>query len=255
MRGTCRSLGAASRRGAPSHQQLMLMTLRSTDAPPEALRATAEREQRSMQAVAADAIERYTSQRNRRRDEIFAKIMDRDKDLLARPPATALGRDAYPALDGTAAALLVSLVLSHALVDGDERLGWWGVVIFHEPNGRAARIVDVPVPAAFLRTWTTPGGAVTSAADPGRGGHGEHRDRELRVATARDVDAGAQNPADAEPRDEQGWRRQRRRHIHNEGHAQDLPVFFELEGGAVQDRSDDDRLGLLGVVGRTSRLV
>ena len=60
------------------------MTLRLTDAQQEALRVTAEREQRSMQAVAADAIERYTSERNRRRDEIFAKIMDRDKELLDR---------------------------------------------------------------------------------------------------------------------------------------------------------------------------
>lgn len=37
-----------------------------------------------MQAVAADAIERYTSERNRRRNEILAKIMDRDSDLLGR---------------------------------------------------------------------------------------------------------------------------------------------------------------------------
>ncbi|HEY8718021.1 hypothetical protein [Pengzhenrongella sp.] len=37
-----------------------------------------------MQAVAAEAIERYTSERNRRRDEIFAKIMDRDSELLDR---------------------------------------------------------------------------------------------------------------------------------------------------------------------------
>ena len=62
----------------------MAMTLRLTDAQQEALRVTAEREQRSMQAVAADAIERYTSERNRRRDEILAKIMDRDSELLDR---------------------------------------------------------------------------------------------------------------------------------------------------------------------------
>ncbi|MGV8968509.1 MAG: hypothetical protein ACOH2F_19770 [Cellulomonas sp.] len=62
----------------------MAMTLRLTDAQQDALRVTAEREQRSMQAVAADAIERYTSERNRRRDEILAKIMDRDSELLDR---------------------------------------------------------------------------------------------------------------------------------------------------------------------------
>jgi predicted transcriptional regulator len=62
----------------------MAMTLRLTDAQQDALRVTAEREQRSMQAVAAEAIERYTSERNRRRDEILAKIMDRDSELLDR---------------------------------------------------------------------------------------------------------------------------------------------------------------------------
>ena len=80
-RGCCRRFSAWYRLGIIA---FMAMTLRLTDAQQEALRVTAEREQRSMQAVAADAIERYTSERNRRRNEILAKIMDRDSDLLDR---------------------------------------------------------------------------------------------------------------------------------------------------------------------------
>ncbi|MBK5248396.1 MAG: hypothetical protein JJE50_03030 [Actinomycetales bacterium] len=58
------------------------MTLRLPPDVKEALRATAARENRSMQAVAIDAIERYTSERTRRRDEILARILVEDKDLL-----------------------------------------------------------------------------------------------------------------------------------------------------------------------------
>ena len=37
-----------------------------------------------MQAVALDAIDRYVSERNRRRDEIIAKVIRDDKELLDR---------------------------------------------------------------------------------------------------------------------------------------------------------------------------
>ena len=50
----------------------------------EALRETALREGRSMNAVAVDAIARYTSERTRRRDAIIARVLDKDKDLLDR---------------------------------------------------------------------------------------------------------------------------------------------------------------------------
>lgn len=53
----------------------------------------------------------------------------------AHRPATRLwGRDAYPTLDLKAAALLESLVRNHALVDGNERLGWLAVVVFYGIN-------------------------------------------------------------------------------------------------------------------------
>ena len=43
---------------------------------------------------------------------------------LARPRATAFGKDAYPDLDARAAALLHSIARNHALVDGNKRLAW-----------------------------------------------------------------------------------------------------------------------------------
>jgi len=60
----------------------MAMTLRLPPDVQEALRATAARENRSMQAVAIDAIERYANERTRRRDELLARILVEDKDLL-----------------------------------------------------------------------------------------------------------------------------------------------------------------------------
>lgn len=58
----------------------------------------------------------------------------RDLGLLesaaARPRTTVFGADAYPDLATKAAALLESLVRNHALVDGNKRLGWLGLVVF-----------------------------------------------------------------------------------------------------------------------------
>lgn len=66
----------------------------------------------------------------------------RDMGLLgsaaARPRTSAFGGDAYPDLRSKAAALLQSIVKSHALVDGNKRLGWLGTAVFLEINGAAA---------------------------------------------------------------------------------------------------------------------
>ncbi|HJQ03489.1 MAG TPA: type II toxin-antitoxin system death-on-curing family toxin [Jatrophihabitans sp.] len=43
---------------------------------------------------------------------------------VARPAATVFGADAYPDLTRKVAALLESIVLNHALVDGNKRAGW-----------------------------------------------------------------------------------------------------------------------------------
>ncbi len=51
-----------------------------------------------------------------------------------RPRAAVLGRDAYPDLDFKAGALLESIVVNHALVDGNTGLGWLAVVVFYGLN-------------------------------------------------------------------------------------------------------------------------
>jgi death on curing protein len=67
----------------------------------------------------------------------------RDIGLLqaaaARPQATAFGEEAYPSLDAKAAALLQSIVVGHALVDGNKRLGWVAVRLFFLMNGTNIR--------------------------------------------------------------------------------------------------------------------
>lgn len=63
-------------------------------------------------------------------------------DSAAHRPRTSLyGIEAYASLDAQAAALLESIVRNHALVDGNERLGWLSVVVFYGLNG-----VDLEVP-------------------------------------------------------------------------------------------------------------
>lgn len=54
---------------------------------------------------------------------------------LARPKASVFGEDAYPDLNGKAAALLHSLVTTHALVDGNKRLGLVAVLLLYGMNG------------------------------------------------------------------------------------------------------------------------
>jgi death-on-curing protein len=76
--------------------------------------------------------------------EIAAGVLDevavRDAGLLAaaaaRPRTTVFGKDAYPAFEDKAAALLHSLVRNHALVDGNKRLAWAAARVFHLLNGR-----------------------------------------------------------------------------------------------------------------------
>jgi predicted transcriptional regulator len=62
----------------------MATTLRLTDDELAALRETAEREHRSMQEVAREAIRAYTSQRTRRRDDLLSQIVSEDANLLDR---------------------------------------------------------------------------------------------------------------------------------------------------------------------------
>ena len=94
---------------------------------------------------------------------------------LARPQATAFGKDAYPDLDAKAAALLHSIARNHALIDGNKRLALAAVIAFYGLNGRrlsltndaaydlvmsvaAGRLEAVDDIAAILRTATGPCG-------------------------------------------------------------------------------------------------
>lgn len=58
------------------------------------------------------------------------------ESALARPQATAFGREAYPSLDEKAAALVHSLARNHALVDGNKRLALGALIAFYGVNGR-----------------------------------------------------------------------------------------------------------------------
>ena len=58
------------------------------------------------------------------------------ESALARPQASAFGQDAYPTIDGKAAALSHSLARNHALVDGNKRLALAAMIAFLGVNGR-----------------------------------------------------------------------------------------------------------------------
>ena len=61
---------------------------------------------------------------------------------LARPQATAFGKDAYPDLDAKAAALLHSIARNHALIDGNKRLALAAVIAFYGLNGRRLSLTN-----------------------------------------------------------------------------------------------------------------
>lgn len=63
-----------------------------------------------------------------------------------RPQVTVFGQDAYPSLDEKAAVLLESLVRNHALVGGNERIGWLATVVFYGLNDI---ILDAPDDDAY----------------------------------------------------------------------------------------------------------
>ena len=73
-------------------------------------------------------------------ERAIGEVQVRDIGLLeaalARPQATAFGRDAYPELAGKAAAFTHSLARNHALIDGNKRLALAGLIAFLGMNGR-----------------------------------------------------------------------------------------------------------------------
>ena len=92
---------------------------------------------------------------------------------LARPQATAFGKDAYPDLNAKAAALLHSIARNPALIDGNKRLALAATIAFYGLNGRrltltndaaynlvisvaAGHLDTVDAITAILRTATQP---------------------------------------------------------------------------------------------------
>lgn len=68
-------------------------------------------------------------------------------DSAAHRPQTSLfGDDAYPTEHLKAAVLLESLTRNPPLVDGNKRLGWVAVVVFHGLNGQ---VVSAPEDDAY----------------------------------------------------------------------------------------------------------
>ena len=78
----------------------------------------------------------------------------RDMGLLssaaARPATVAFGVEAYEDVWTKAGALLQSLVLNHALVDGNKRLGWVATRVFLDLNGVVPVEVDVDLAEEFV---------------------------------------------------------------------------------------------------------
>ncbi|MHB8877252.1 MAG: type II toxin-antitoxin system death-on-curing family toxin [Myxococcaceae bacterium] len=70
----------------------------------------------------------------------------RERGLLeaavARPTATFSGEDLYPDLPAKAAALLHSLVMNHAFVDGNKRVAVAAAELFVEINGQLLVATD-----------------------------------------------------------------------------------------------------------------
>lgn len=70
---------------------------------------------------------------------VIGRDLVRDHGLLgsaaARPPTTVFGADAYPTLAEKAAALLHSVAMNHALIDGNKRLALAATITFLGVNG------------------------------------------------------------------------------------------------------------------------
>jgi death on curing protein len=72
-------------------------------------------------------------------DEVLPGSSWRDKGLVesaaVRPMAEYGGIEVYPTIHEKAAALTLSLVTNHPLVDGNKRLGFMGLAVFLRING------------------------------------------------------------------------------------------------------------------------
>jgi death on curing protein len=96
------------------------------------------------------------------REAVGKDVAVRDYGLLesalARPRASVFGQDAYPPLHLKAAALLHSLALNHALVDGNRRLAWTACRTFLAIN---AQWIDAPEDQRFDLVVAVATGAIS----------------------------------------------------------------------------------------------
>ncbi|WP_410809784.1 type II toxin-antitoxin system death-on-curing family toxin [Micromonospora sp. 067-2] len=94
----------------------------------------------------------------------------RDFGLLSsaavRPATVAFGQEAYPDLWSKAAALLHSVCMNHALIDGNKRLAWAAARVFLALN--EAPIQDVDVDQAEVFVMSVASGALTDVPDIAR---------------------------------------------------------------------------------------
>ena len=78
----------------------------------------------------------------------------RDIGLLSsaveRPATVAFGVEAYQDIWTKAGALLQSLALNHALIDGNKRLAWVAARVFLDLNAMPPVVVDVDHAEAFV---------------------------------------------------------------------------------------------------------
>ena len=82
------------------------------------------------------------------------EVRIRDAGLLAsaatRPATEAFGVEAYPDLWHKAAALLHSVCMNHALIDGNKRLAWTAARVFLAINAVPLKDVDVDEAEKFV---------------------------------------------------------------------------------------------------------
>lgn len=68
-------------------------------------------------------------------DEVAVRDLGLLESAAARPRTTAFGEDAYSTIHEKAAALLHSVAMNHALVDGNKRLALAATIAFYGQNG------------------------------------------------------------------------------------------------------------------------
>ena len=85
---------------------------------------------------------------------VGAEVRVRDPGLIvsaaARPATHAFSVEAYPNVWYKAAALLHSVRMNHALIDGNKRLAWAAARVFLALNGVPLRDVDTDAAEAFV---------------------------------------------------------------------------------------------------------